>query len=296
MRDTLRELSAPLDAKIHRNLVYAQVDGKPLLLDLALPAVSATQSAKPAAGLPLVIWIHGGGWKAGSKDGTPAGFLLREGFAIASINYRLTDVATFPAQIHDCKAAVRLLRAKADEFGLDAKRIGVWGGSAGGHLVALLGVSGDAPALEGKVGEHLDQSSRVQAVCDWFGPTLFDVKDLPVAVAGNEMVVKLLGGPIYEKRELAQLASPALQVTPTAAPFLIVHGEKDPIVPLFQSQVFANRLKAAGVEATFEAIPEAGHGGAAFLTPERRGRIVDFFSRHLRPAQTGGGSATAPAR
>lgn len=281
MRDTLGLFQAPRDAKVHRDVEYARVDGKPLLLDVAVPARATTQPAGKAGRFPLVIWVHGGGWHAGNKDNSPAKFLLNEGFAVASINYRLTDVAPFPAQIHDCMAAVRFLRAKAKDYGYDGERIGVWGGSAGGHLVALMGVAAGSAELEGKVGDHLDQSSRVQAVCDWFGPTLFDAKELPVAVKGNEMVVKLLGGPIYEKRALAQLASPALHVTREAAPFLIMHGEKDPIVPMFQSQVMTNRLKEAGVEVTLKMIPNGGHGGALFLEPDRRAEITAFFTRHL---------------
>jgi acetyl esterase/lipase len=145
--------------KAHRDLVYVEGGHERHKLDLYLPE-------KAEGPLPLLIWVHGGGWQNGSKDGCPplrAGYIER-GYAVASINYRLSGHAVFPAQIEDCKAAIRWLRAHAKEYNLDAKRFGVWGSSAGGHLVALIGTSGDVKEFD--VGDHLDQSSRVQAVCD----------------------------------------------------------------------------------------------------------------------------------
>lgn len=292
-----RRILGQIDAEVRRDVVFARVDGHDLKLDLAVPRAGGdgpADAGRAQAGrrVPLVIWIHGGGWQGGSKEGSPAVFLLREGFAVASISYRLTDVATFPAQIHDCKAAVRFLRANAEQYGIDPQHIGVWGASAGGHLAALLGVTGDDAQFEGKVGEHLDVSSRVQAVCDWFGPTIFDAKNVPLAFGGNPMVVKLLGGTIDQKRELARMASPALHVTGDAAPFLIVHGDKDNLVPLFQSTIMAQWLEQAGVESKLVVLPNAGHGGPPFVEAARRDEIVAFFSKHLK---AGAIAATAPA-
>lgn len=150
---------------ILRDLEYASVDGVSLGLDLYLP--DPAQSTP----VPLVIWVHGGGWRAGSKNGTDAPDTLGDDYAVASIDYRLSGIETFPAQIHDVKAAVRWLRAHAAEYSLDPERFGAWGSSAGGHLVALLGVTCGNPDLEGAVGENLDQQSCVQAVCDFYGPT-----------------------------------------------------------------------------------------------------------------------------
>jgi hypothetical protein len=154
--------------KSHRDLVYVEGGHERHKLDLYLPE-------KADGPLPLIIWVHGGGWQNGSKDGCPPlrGGYIERGYAVASINYRLSGHAVFPAQIEDCKAAIRWLRAHAKEYGLDAKRFGVWGSSAGGHLVALLGTSGDVKEFD--VGANLDQSSRVQAVCDYYGPTDFTV-------------------------------------------------------------------------------------------------------------------------
>ena len=153
---------------IAKDLVYAKVDGRELKLD-----VYWDETAEGT--MPLIVCVHGGGWTEGSKDWCPALRMVKSGYVAASINYRLSQHAPFPAQIHDCKAAIRWLRAHAKDYHIDPKRIGVWGGSAGGHLVALLGTTGGNKELEGSVGGNMEQSSRVQAVCDFFGPTdLFD--------------------------------------------------------------------------------------------------------------------------
>jgi acetyl esterase/lipase len=155
------------DIMQRKNLAYVTHGGPSQTLDLDTP-----QKAKQ---VPLIVWIHGGAFLFGSKEGfpvepVPLHFLL-EGYAVASINYRLSLEAVFPAQLEDCKAAIRWLRAHADEFGVDPNRIGVWGASAGGNLAALLGTTGEVRDFE--VGENLDYSSRVQAVCDFYGPTDF---------------------------------------------------------------------------------------------------------------------------
>ena len=175
---------------------------------------------------------------------------------MASINYRFSQHALFPAQIEDCKAAIRWLRANAKKYNLDAGHIGVWGASAGGHLVALLGTTGGVKELEGK-GGNLDQSSRVQCVVDWFGPTDFtkmggwqDKPDSPMA--------RLVGGPVKDKPELAVKANPITYVGKDSAPFLIMHGEEDKLVPMNQSELMDEALRKAGVESTLVRIPKAG--------------------------------------
>ncbi|NIA21582.1 MAG: alpha/beta hydrolase fold domain-containing protein [Anaerolineaceae bacterium] len=153
----------PEGVKAFGDLEYAKVGERPLLLDLYVPE-------KAEGPLPLVVWVHGGGWRAGNKRFCRALPMTRRGYAVASIGYRLSGEAPMPAQIYDCKAAVRWLRAKAGKYNIDPKRIGAWGASAGGHLVALMGTSGGLKDLEGDLG-NADQSSRVQAVCDFFGPS-----------------------------------------------------------------------------------------------------------------------------
>lgn len=259
--------------RVLRDIEYATVDGTSLLLDLCLPSGPAESP------VPLVLWVHGGGWRAGDKDPTRAPTTLGEEYAIASVNYRLSDEAIFPAQIHDVKAAVRFLRGNADRFGLDPERFGAWGSSAGGHLVALLGTSCDIPELEGELGEHLDQSSCVQAVCDFFGPTdLLALLGQRGENARRPMAEDaLLGGPIEENVELATLAGPITHVDGTDPPFLIMHGSEDPLVSVEQSIAFDLALRAAGVESTLLVIDGAGHG----FPPTEYGPVKPFFDRHL---------------
>jgi len=147
-----------------RDVEYAAVGNKHLLLDIYTPTASQEK-------LPLVVWIHGGAWRAGSKENPRALGLARRGYAVASINYRLSQAAIFPAQIEDCKAAIRFLRANAAKYSIDGDHVGAWGDSAGGHLAALLGTSGDVKELEGTVGDNLTVSSRVQCVVDYYGPS-----------------------------------------------------------------------------------------------------------------------------
>jgi acetyl esterase/lipase len=210
----------PQGVRALRDLEYAKIGATSLKLDLYLPE-------KPG---PLVVWIHGGGWRAGDKRQCPLTFLAAEGYAVASVNYRLTDAAVFPAQIHDCKGAIRWLRARSGEHGYDAARVGVGGGSAGGHLAALVGTSGGVAELEGDVGGNRERSSRVQAVLDLFGPS-----DFTAFVAASERAARpdspealLLGGPVAEKKELARLAGPVTHVGEGDPPILILHGSKDP--------------------------------------------------------------------
>ena len=269
--------AVPPGVKAMRDVEYARVDGKPLLLDLYLPA----KAAKP---MPVIAWIHGGAWRAGSKERCPALPMSAQGYAVASINYRLTGEATFPAQIYDSKGAIRWMRAHAKEYGLDPDRIGVWGGSAGGHLVALLGTSGGVREVEGDVGDNLGFSSRVQAVAVFCGPSSFSIEDLKGredTPEGKtpETIAKLLGGTIQEKTELARLASPAAHVTPDDPPFLIVHGANDPLVPVRQARILDAALKKASVEAVLHIDPEAGHGVMNAITIKL---AEEFFDKHLK--------------
>ena len=269
--------SQTADGAITKNIEYGRAGDKPLLLDLYRPQNSG-------GSLPIVMWVHGGGWNKGSKDRCPATWLTDHGYAVASINYRLTDEAQWPAQIDDCRTAVRWLRSHADEYGLDGSQVAAWGGSAGGHLVALLGTL-DAPGNE-------TVSSRVQAVCDWYGPS--DLLTMPPNVLSpgkteadlaNSNGAKLLGGVVRDRPELARQASAIFQVSADDPPFLIMHGDKDPGVPLDQSQRLHDKLKVAGVSSTLKVIEGAGHGGKEFQTPEVRQIILEFFNRHLRVTQ-----------
>ena len=209
--------------------------------------------------------------------------ILADGpYAGASINYRLSAEATWPSQIHDCKAAIRWLRAHAEEYGFDPGKIAVWGTSAGGHLVAALGVMGDVPALEGSLGDHAEVSSSVTCVVDYFGPAeLHTMDDHPSKIAHNapdSPESKLLGGPVPEMKKAARNASPITHVSHPDAPILIAHGTDDELVPYQQSVDFAAVLKSKEVPVYFITMEGAGHG---FRSPELERRVGSFLGKYL---------------
>ncbi len=270
------EPQLPAGVKVLRDVPYVTNGHDKQKLDLYLPAVPKG---------PLFVSIHGGAWRAGSKsqaDGLP---MLAQGYVVASVEYRFSQDAIFPAQIEDCKAAIRWLRAHAKEYGYDPKRIGAWGGSAGGHLVAMLATTGNTKEFD--VGENLDQSSAIQCGVDLFGPSDFPGWKAPstepmVQRSGNDSALtQLLGGPMEQKMELARKASPVTWVTKDAAPLFIMHGTKDPLVGLDQSQTLADKLKAAGCEVTLDIVQDGGHGGPDFFTGDRVPRLLEFLTRHL---------------
>jgi acetyl esterase/lipase len=264
-----------------KNLVYARAGDKNLLLDLYLPEDSVVP-------LPAIVWVHGGAFRMGSKENPRALRLVDRGYAVASINYRLSQEAIYPAQIHDCKAAVRWLRTHAGEYGIDPDRIGAWGSSAGGHLVATLGTSGGVPELEGDLG-NLAASSRVQAVCDFFGPSDFlrmnDVQGSMDHDAPDSPESQLVGAPIQERPDLVARANPITTISPDTPPFLIVHGDADDTVILNQSQFLYRALRVAGLDATFHIVEGARHDFADATDAQRAqiDALVDaFFDRHLQ--------------
>lgn len=271
----------PPGVTAHRDLAYVENGHERQKLDLYLPP--------NVNNAPLVVWIHGGGWQNGSKERTQAMPLLARGYAVASINYRLSSHAVFPAQIEDCKAAIRWLRANASRHGYDGSRIGVWGSSAGGHLVAMLGVTGDVKEFDR--GDNAGVSSRVQAVVDFFGPSeLLTMDDQATTVsrmrhnAPDSPEAKLLGGPLQQNKDKARRASPLTYVTRDDAPILIVHGDSDPLVPVAQSETFYAALKKAGVDASLYIVKDAGHGG--FSDPEVNRRVGTFLDRILKPKRS----------
>lgn len=274
-----RPSSLPDGATAHRDVAYVPSGHERQRLDLYLP--------KDGQNLPLIINIHGGAFKMGSKEqGVPLEY-LSQGYAVASINYRLSQHAKYPAQIEDCKAAVRWLRAHAAEYRLDPKRFAASGSSAGGHLAAMLGTTGDTTEFD--VGANLDQSSRVQAVVDYFGPTDFlqmDAHRPPNGMAhdpANSPESELIGGAIQENKGKAAKANPITYVTPGDPPFLICHGDADPLVPHHQSELLEAALRKAGVPVTFYTVQGAGHGG--FRDPKVPEMTREFLATCLRTAQ-----------
>lgn len=274
-------LSATAAEPAFKDLVVASPDGHDLKLDLYLPE-------KPEAKPPLVVFIHGGSWQKGSYKNCSVAWLAEHGYAVASIGYRFSDVAVWPAQVHDCKGAIRWLRAHADEYGYEASRIGAIGSSAGGYLVAMLGVTGGEAELEGEVGGNLDRSSAVQAVVDYYGPTDFVArsKNQPskTEVEGAS-VYELLGGPVSQNLELAAKASPLNHVDAKDVPLLAIHGERDKTVFIEHSRWFVEAHRAVGIEAGLVVLPESGHGGEEFYEPPVREKVVVFLDRILKPGK-----------
>ena len=267
-----------------RDLTYATVGERELKLDLYLPK----EAPKPC---PLIVWVHGGGWQNGTKANCrPAMDFLAEGYAVASLDYRLTDVACFPAQIQDCKAGIRWLRANASEYQLDPNRFIAWGSSAGGHLVALLGTSGGVAEFD--VGDHLDLPSNVQAVIDYYGPSDLTAMVQTPGYQGHAREgspeSKLVGGAVLQHPDEAAKASPVTYVDADDPPFLIVHGSNDPVVPPDQSQRLHDALTKAGAKSELHFIEGAKHGGREFGRPETIGWVKAFLNSQLAAGRAGG--------
>ncbi len=272
---------APAGASLQKDIEYVSGGGKSQSLDLYLP--------EPAGkAVPLLVFIHGGGWRGGSKDGCPAKFLAQHGYAVASINYRLSKEAVFPAQIEDCRAAIRFLRSQAVKYNIQPDRVGIWGGSAGAHLAALIGTSDNVDFSAGPTAplKKIDESVRVQCVIDMYGPT-----DLSQVVGRNperndvwKAAASLLGTAADDKElmQKAKWASPITYVRRENPPFLIQHGDADVIVPIEQARILLSALQKAGVEATLTVMPGTGHAGAALFTEENHKTLVEFLDRHLK--------------
>jgi acetyl esterase/lipase len=275
--------AAPVSKNGIQTITYCTDGGKPLAMDISLPTPRTTAPA------PALIYVHGGGWEHGNRLG--GGFLeqLRpqlsaKGFVVASIDYRVAPADKWPAQIVDAKCAVRYLRAHAATYGIDAQRIGAWGGSAGGHLVSLMGTADASAGFD--VGEWSSESSRLEAVADLFGPADLTVSAWPSDP--TQVITAVFGVAPGSASDTLAKASPVTWVSHDDPPFLILHGDADQTVPLSQSQAFAAKLQAAGVPATFVMV----HGGPHGLADPREqpapdqlvAMIVDFFTSTLSRA------------
>ncbi len=264
-------------ARVDRDIEYARVGELALKLDLHRPNRDTTQ--------PLIVWVHGGAWRSGSKESMPLGPLVEAGYPVASVDYRLSTQARFPAQIHDIKAAVRFLRASGSQWHLSTKTIVIAGDSAGGHLAALVGVSNGHAELEGSVGAHPGQRSEVQAIVSFYGGSDLTTilqqstpKGLSVRVPALDL---LLGGQPDAVPELARLASPVFHVDPTDPPLLLLHGDQDPQMPINQAHELMGAYRKLKLPAQFEVVYGAAHGGAQFYDAERLAVVKAFLDRHL---------------
>jgi acetyl esterase/lipase len=260
-----------------RNVKFAQIGERNLEADLYLPG----KKLRP----PVIVWIHGGAWRGGSKNAIPLAKLADDGHAIFSVDYRLSTEAKFPAQIHDIKAAIRFLRAHGEEWHLPTAQIVVAGDSAGGHLAALAGVSNGMAELEGKVGECLTQSSDVQGIISFYGAANLTTilkqstpHGLSVRIPALEL---LLGGPPETVPALARLASPVYQVDSHDPPLLLFHGDQDEQMPVNQALELFGAYKKAKAPVQLEIVHGAGHGGSMFYDDERMQIVRTFLSQNF---------------
>jgi acetyl esterase/lipase len=245
---------------------------------------------------PVIVSIHGGAFKMGDKADmqvTPMLEGLKRGYAVVSINYRLSGEAIFPAQIQDVKAAIRWIKANAKQYKLNADKLATWGGSAGGHLAAMAGTTGDVKELEELSQGNEKYSSRVQAVVDWFGPINFNTMDAQFKISGkgktdhneaNSPESELVGKKITEATDLVKSANPATYITKDDPPFFIEHGTVDHLVPTEQSVDFAKELeKVLGKEkVTLQLLEGAGHGTPHFSTQENLNCVFNFLDKLLK--------------
>jgi acetyl esterase/lipase len=258
----------------HRDVEYARAGDQVLKLDLHLPPAGSA----PA---PLIVWVHGGGWRSGSKKEVPLAPLVARGWAIASVDYRLTPVAPFPANVHDIKAAIRFLRAHAQHYRFSASRIAIAGGSAGGHLAALVGVTNGHAALEGEVGGNRGERSDVHAIVSFYGASNLETilrQSTPYGLGVRVPALQLLfRGQPDEKPELARLASPVAHVDAGDPPLLLLHGDQDPQMPVAQSLEFVGAYERAGLQARFVPMHGSAHGGTEFYDEKRLALVMDFL-------------------
>lgn len=260
---------------------YARADGEPLLLDLYLPR---------EANAPLLVWVHGGAWQRGSKADMPLGALVERGYAIASVEFRQASAARFPAQLHDIKAAIRFLRARAGDYGYDAERIGVLGASSGGHLAALVGATSGDAELEGEIGAHRGESSAVQAAVSFFGAsnlTTILKQSTPFGLRIREPALELLLGDAPDRAvAVAELASPVFHADAADPPLLLLHGDQDPQMPINQAHELDGAYKAIGHDVHLIVVHGAPHGGPLFFDAERLTLVEEFLARTLRGDST----------
>lgn len=272
-----------------KDLTYASTDGHELKLDLYLP----TGVKSP----PLLVFVHGGAWTNGSKASAPLQF-VNHGIATASVDFRQSTEARFPAQIHDIKAAIRFLRANAAKYGFDGARIGITGESSGGHLAALVGVSNGVPELEGTLGTARDQSSNVQAIVVYYGAsnlTTILAQSTPFGLNMRRPALERLLGALPEAvPDLARLASPVMHVDRNDPPLFLLHGDQDPQMPVNQALEMQGAYEKLGLDVQLRIVHGAAHGGAAFYAPEHLQPVLAFLDRTLGVKPAPAASAQRP--
>lgn len=270
------DLAVPDDVVFEPGIEYSNPDNQHLQLNLARP--------KSGSGpFPAIVCIHGGGFRAGHRDGYNklCLTLAQHGYVVATVSYRLSPKYQFPAAVHDVKAGVRWLRANAKKYNLDPDRIGVTGGSAGGHLAQFLGVTAGVKQFEGD-GGNPEQSSSVACVVNFYGPSDF-TKSYGKSVDAAEVLPLFFGGNLEQERRKHIVGSPLYWVTPNAAPTLCIHGTDDKYVAYEQATWIVDRLKACEVEVELLTLEGAGHGFKGADAEKADKAMLAFFEKHLKP-------------
>ncbi len=264
-------------ARVVRDVEFARIGAQALLLDLHLPPSRSHA--------PLIVWVHGGAWRSGSRKSMPLGKLVEDGYAVASVDYRLSTQAKFPAQAHDLKAAIRFLRGHGREWRLPTKKILIAGDSAGGHLAALVGVSNGSAELEGEVGDDRSRSSDVQGIISFYGAS--DLTTILQQSTPHGLSVRvpaldlLLGGQPDAVPALARLASPVFQVDRADPPLLLLHGDQDPQMPVNQALELLGAYERVKAPAQLEVVHGAAHGGSMFYDAERLDVVRKFLRKRF---------------
>lgn len=269
--------NAQSQSKELKGIIYASLPDKDLKLDLYLPE----KSSNPR----LIVYVHGGAWRRGTRESVPVKGLLHHGIAIASVDYRLTTEAPFPANVHDIKASVRFLRANANKYGYSPDKIVIMGSSAGGHLAALVGVTNGHSMLEGSIGKETDTSSDIAAIVSFYGASNLETilhqstpHGLNVRIPALEL---LLGGRPEDKLELARLASPVRHVDKSDPPLLLIHGDQDHQMPVNQSIELFGAYKEAESSVKLKYVYGGKHGGEKFYNTQ----MINFVAKFIRNSQ-----------
>jgi acetyl esterase/lipase len=270
------QLFSQNDTIVTKDIEYARSADRKLLLDIYKPKTSSNPY--------LIVWVHGGAWRSGSKANPPLG-LLGFGYALASLDFHLSEEAPYPSMIHDIKAAIRYLRANAKKYGYRSDKIVIWGSSSGGHLAALVGTTNNDKFMEGTLGDYTSTSSSIQGIIDFYGPAnLLTIlsQSTPHGISVREPAMKILfGKPVDEVKETARQASPVFQTDPTDPPLLIVHGDQDNQVPVNQSIELMTAYKKNKLPVQIEFVSGAGHGGDVYNNPPMMALVNEFLKKKV---------------
>jgi len=273
----MTSLTAGAQTMEYKDIIYASPDGLDLGLDIFLPAGRTNA--------PLIVQVHGGAWRFGTKESSVPMEFVENGYALASLDFRQSEQAAFPAMVHDIKAAIRFLRANAGKYGYDASKIAITGASSGAHLAQVVGVSNGHKALEGNLGDYTNTSSDIQAIISYFGAsdlTTILSQSTPFGLSVREPALTLLLGALPDQNEvLARLASPALLVEAGDPPLLLLHGDHDPQMPINQSLQMLGAYKDKGLDVTFDPVHGAVHGGPGFFDEEHLANALAFLARTI---------------